>query len=303
MSHSPIFENLGTGVGLRSKFYGEFKNRHPKSVNWVEVVTENFMRWEKGNLARWPIKSLEYVSRELPVALHGVSMSLGSAEPLSKLYLRYLKEIVDKFDPLYVSDHLCWTGLNESNLHDLLPLPYTPDVADHVANKITQAQDFLGRQMMIENLSSYVTFKASEMEEWEFLTEVVTRADCGILLDINNVYVSSVNHQFDPKKYLDNIPHYRVGQIHLAGHSADDGYMIDTHDADVCPEVWDLYQYFVSRYGTRSTMIERDGNIPEWHEMEKEILLMTGKMNEASGAHPPNAERKNGKSFETSALF
>lgn len=297
MTHSPLFENLGTGVGLRPNFFGEFKNRHPESVNWVEVVSENFMRWEKGNLARWPVDSLEHVRRELPVAMHGVSMSLGSAEPTSPIYLKFLKEIVDIIQPIYVSDHLCWTGTSEANLHDLLPLPYTVEVAQHVADKIKRAQDYLGRRMMIENLSSYVEFKSSEMSEWEFISEVSNRADCGILFDINNVYVSSVNHKFDPKTYLDNVPHHRIGQIHLAGHTADDGFMIDTHDEDVCPEVWELYQYFVSNYGARSTMIERDGNIPEWKVMEKEILLLTEKTQKSV------AREVYEKSFQTPATF
>lgn len=297
MSKSPLFENLGTGVGLRSQFFEEFRNQHPSSVNWVEVISENYMRWEKGNLARWPVENLLTVRNELPVGMHGVSMSLGSAEELSPIYLKLLKEVVDLVQPVYVSDHLCWTGLSETNLHDLLPLPYTQEVIEHVARKIEQAQNYLGRRMMIENLSSYVTFKSSEMEEWEFLTEITNLSDCGILLDINNVYVSSVNHNFDPKKYLDNVPHHRVGQIHLAGHAADDGFMIDTHDSDVCPEVWQLFEYYISRYGSRSTMIERDGNIPEWQEMEKEVLMITEKTERAS------RKKSDEKPIETSAIL
>lgn len=173
---------------------------------------------------------------------------------------------------MWFSDHLCWSGVNGEILHDLYPLPYTKDVIQHVVDKIKQTQDFMGTRMLIENLSSYVDFKISEMSEWEFITEIATRADCGLLLDVNNVYVSSVNHNFDPKKYIDHIPSHRIGQIHLAGHSVEEGYLIDTHDAPVCQEVWDLYQYTLKKKGTFSSMIERDGNIPEWQVLENELL-------------------------------
>jgi uncharacterized protein (UPF0276 family) len=230
------------------------------------------MRWQSGFLPGPPLRNLEKVRRHLPVHLHGVAMSLGSADPLNWNYLQRLKELIDRIQPEIVSDHLCWTGVDGENLHDLLPLPYTEEAITRVADKIIRVQDFLKKRILIENLSSYVTFKHSEMTEWEFIGEIVSRADCGILLDINNVFVSSVNHGFAAKDYLSKLPHERIGQIHLAGHSVqDDGLLIDTHDSSVCDNVWSLYAWYTGRFGVRSTMIERDENIPEWTDLECEV--------------------------------
>jgi uncharacterized protein (UPF0276 family) len=182
-----------------------------------------------------------------------------------------VKELAERVEPAWISDHLCWTGVNGINMHDLLPLPYTTQAIEHVVSQINQVQDFLGRQLLIENVSSYLTYKQSEMTEWEFLSEIVKRADCFILLDVNNIYVSSVNHAFNPHDYLNGIDSKRVRQIHLAGHSNQGEYIIDTHDAPVIQPVWDLYAEALQRFGAVSTMIERDGNIPELEELLREV--------------------------------
>lgn len=268
-----MFKNLGHGVGLRPPHFSKFLTTPPSSIQWVEVVSENYLRWENGIWPSQPIRHLERVRERIPVNLHGVSMSIGTASDLNFDYLKRLKELIDRIEPELVSDHLCWTGIDNQNLHDLLPLPYTKETIDWVVGKILQTQDFLGRRILIENLSSYAEFKASEMPEWEFLSEIARRADCGILLDINNIFVSGSNHGFNPLEYLRGIPHDRVGQIHLAGHSVEsDGFLIDTHDAPVCDEVWTLFEWYAERYPSRSTMIERDANIPDWADLEMEVL-------------------------------
>lgn len=265
------FGELGVGVGLRSPHYAEVQKQKPKSISWVEVISENFMAWENQEIGE-AHQILLNVRKDYPVMLHGVSLSIGSADQLNKNYLNRLKQLIDIVQPSLVSDHLCWTGVDGKNLHDLLPVPYTEEALEHISQKIDAVQNFLGRKILIENASSYLEFQASEMSEWDFLSELSRRADCGILLDINNVYVSSINHNFDAKKYLQNIPIHRVGQIHLAGHSQVDGHLIDTHDEPVCDEVWDLFRWFTGKYGQFSTMIERDGNIPSWKELEYELL-------------------------------
>lgn len=203
--------------------------------------------------------------------MHGVSLSLGSTDPLSQTYLKSLKKLTDQVQPLWISDHLSWTSYEGQHLHDLLPLPYTEEAIRHVVERIKQVQDFIGERILLENLSSYVEFESSEMPEWQFLSEIAHRADCGILLDVNNVYVSSRNHGFDPIQYLENIPLERVGQIHLAGHSVVGKYLIDTHDAPVCPEVWELYRWTTQNLGAVTTMIERDKNIPALGDLIKEL--------------------------------
>lgn len=271
-----MFKNLGAGVGLRPIHYAHFMEAPPPTVKWVEVISENFMRWQDDRLPARPLRNLEKIRSQLPVHLHGVSMSIGSSDNLNFDYLKRLKELTDRIQPEIVSDHLCWTGVDGQNLHDLLPLPYTQETIDWVVEKILRIQDFLGRRILIENLSSYAEFKISEMPEWQFLKEIVTRADCGLLLDINNIYVSSVNHNFNPLDYLREIPHERVGQIHLAGHSVeDDGFLIDTHDALICDDVWTLFEWYCERHSAKSTMIERDDNIPDWRELEMEIVKMS----------------------------
>ena len=257
-------------MGLRPPHYPQFLTGRPSSVGWVEVITENFLDWTDRPAGR-AVQTLERIRSNVPVALHGVSMSIGSAEPLNSHYMDRLKILIRRIDPIWVSDHLCWTGVDGENLHDLLPLPYTEEALDLVVRKIGRVQDELGRRVMIENVSSYLEYEVSQMTEWEFVREVVSRADCGLLLDINNIYVSSVNHGFDPIEYLRGIPRDRIGQIHLAGHSNQGGYLIDTHDAPICDEVWELYRWAARNLRPVSTMVERDAQIPEWSELESEL--------------------------------
>jgi len=203
--------------------------------------------------------------------MHGVSLSIGSTDPLDLEYLKQLKTLAARVDPAWISDHLCWTGVHGRNVHDLLPLPYTEETVEHVAARIRTVQDFLGRRILIENVSSYVNFAGSHMSEWEFVTAVSERADCLLLLDVNNIYVSSVNHEFDPRDYLNGIPGARVQQIHIAGHEDHGDYIIDTHDHPVTDPVWKLYADAVRRFGPVSTMIERDDNIPPLDELVAEL--------------------------------
>lgn len=248
---------LGFGLGLRKEHYRAILNERP-DVDWFEVLSENYLI--PGGK---PLYYLDEIHRHYPMVLHGVSLSIGSVDPLNSDYLRQLKALAERVDAQWISDHLCWTGVEQVNAHDLLPLPYTEEAIEHVAARIRQVQDVLGRQILIENVSSYLSYKHSVLPEWEFLTEVVTRADCLILLDVNNIYVSAVNHEFDPLQYLQHIPVQRVQQFHLAGHSNEGDYIIDTHDHPVADPVWRLYEQAVARFGRVSTMIERDDHIPE----------------------------------------
>lgn len=260
---------LGFGLGLRPTHYEQVLDQLP-AVDWFEVISENYM--VPGGK---PLSYLERVRAHYPVVMHGVSMSLGSADPLDRRYLRELRELVERVQPEWVSDHLCWTGVDAHNAHDLLPLPYTEAAARHVADRIAQVQDFLGRRLLLENLSSYVTFEESEMSEWEFIRVIAERADCLLLLDVNNVYVSACNHGYQAADFFAGIPMERVWQIHLAGHShsADGQLLIDTHDQPVCDPVWALYQSVVERHGPINTMIERDGNIPPFDELYAELQI------------------------------
>lgn len=280
----PLFKDLGVGVGLRPAHRPLFLETPPDSVSWVEVISENYMSWEKEGLGK-SFQSLIQIRKNYPVALHGVSLNLGSIDKVDPHYIARLKQLIDHIEPALVSDHLSWTGINGESLHDLLPLPYTTEALTHITSKIDQVQNYLGRRILIENPSSYLEFSSSEMSEVEFLLELFNKTDCGLLLDINNIYVSSVNHGFEPKDYLKRIPKQRIGQIHLAGHSNQGGYLIDTHDAPICPEVWELFRYSVELFGTKSTMIERDGHIPEWNEMETELLKIGALQNEALKSH------------------
>lgn len=274
-----FFKDLGTGVGLRPTHYSNFLETSPSSVSWAEVISENFMAWPSKDGLQFgrAFQNLQKVRENLPIALHGVSMNLGSCDRLNPDYLKNLKDLADKIEPAIISDHLCWTGVNGRNVHDLLPVPYTEESLNLIAEKIDFVQNFLGRRILIENPSSYLEFSQSEMSEEDFISALAIKADCGLLLDINNVFVSSVNHNFDPYTYLKRVPKERVGQIHLAGHSVmKGGYLIDTHDAPICEEVWNLYRWFVTESGLMSTMVERDDNIPEWEELEKEVLKIKG---------------------------
>jgi uncharacterized protein (UPF0276 family) len=264
------FPDLGVGVGLRTPHFARFQRSVPSSIHWVEVISENYMSWNGESLGP-PCKTLNKVRENVPVCLHGVSLSIGSTDPINLKYLAALQELIKQIEPAWVSDHLCWTSVDGQNLHDLMPMPYTEEALNWIAKRILQTQERLGRRLLIENVSHYLQYESSELTEWEFLSEVSKRADCGILLDINNVYVNSVNQNFDPLKYLHGIPWERVGQIHLAGHTDMGEYLIDTHDAPICPEVWNLYCYVTQHLGRVSTMIERDANIPAWEELETEL--------------------------------
>jgi uncharacterized protein len=256
---------LGFGLGLRPAHYETILNESP-AVDWFEIISENYL--VPGGK---PIHYLERVRARYPLVMHGVSLSVGSLDPLDRKYLRQLKALADRVEPAWISDHLCWTGVGGVNAHDLLPLPYTEEAINHVVARLSEVQDFLGRRILIENVSSYVTYPESEMTEWEFLREIVERADCRILLDINNIYVSSFNHEFDPRTYLEAIPVERVWQFHLAGHRNHVDYIIDTHDEPVIDPVWELYAQAVRRFGRVSTMIERDDNIPPLTELIAEL--------------------------------
>lgn len=217
------------------------------------------------------LERLLQVRKDFPITLHGVSLSIGSTDRLDQNYLNRLKRLIGIVDPLWVSDHLCWTGVGGENIHDLLPLPYTREAIRHVTDRICRVQDFLGRRLTIENVSSYVAFSHSRMTEWEFLNEICERADCDILLDVNNIFVSAVNHGFDPMEYLRAIPGKRVRQFHLAGHANKGHYRIDTHDRDVCEDVWRLYAEAVKLYGAVPVILERDGNIPPLKDLIQEL--------------------------------
>jgi uncharacterized protein len=254
----PRFPPLGFGLGLRPVHYEALLDTPAPDVSWLEVLTENYLI--PGGR---PLHFLERLRERYPLVMHGVSLSIGSADELNVPYLHEVRALADRFEARWVSDHLCWTGVEGINLHDLMPLPYTEAMVQHVAQRVAAVQDILGRRMLIENVSSYITYTRSEMTEWEFLSEIAQRADCLLLLDVNNIYVSSINHEFDPLDYLNGVPRHRVQQFHLAGHSNEGDYLIDTHDAPVCEAVWQLYARAVERFGVVSTMIERDADIPE----------------------------------------
>lgn len=257
----------GFGIGLRPPHYESFLTSNVP-VDFVEVISENFMI-EGGR----PRNILDRVRERYRVALHGVSMSVGSADGLDHDYLRRLKALVDHIDPLFVSDHLCWTRTEGFNSHDLLPLPYTAEALDLVCANIDHAQDVLQRQMLIENPSSYIQYMSDSTTEWEFLNAMCQRTGCALLLDVNNVYVSAVNHGFDPIAYIDGVPPDRVKQIHLAGHSVGRHRLIDTHDCPVPEPVWSLYKHARRRITSVATMIERDDDIPPLAELLAELSM------------------------------
>jgi uncharacterized protein (UPF0276 family) len=261
----------GFGLGLRPPHYEALLNEgsgRTRGIDWLEVVTENYV--VPGGK---PLDMLERIRARYPLVMHGVSMSIGSTDPLDLEYLNAVRALSRRIEPAWISDHLCWTGIGGRNLHDLLPLPYNEEALKHVVDRVGQVQDALGRQLLLENVSSYLTFQESDMSEWDFLSEVAERADCAILLDINNIYVSSVNHGFDPEAYLHAIPKRRVRQFHLAGHSDAGGHLIDTHDHPIVPAVWNLYARAVEIFGEVPTMIERDDNIPPLSELVMELDL------------------------------
>jgi uncharacterized protein (UPF0276 family) len=265
---SPGASFLGVGVGLRPKHYPcILAETDPRAlgVDFFEALSENYM--VPGGR---PLRVLSEVAARFPIVLHGVSLNIGSADPLNEDYLAELKALSQRFEPAIVSDHLCWTGVHGRNLHDLVPLPFTEATLCYVADRVRRVQDHLGRRLALENVSSYFAYTTNAMPEWEFMAGIAERADCGILLDVNNIFVSAHNHGFDPLEYLSGIPSERVFQIHLAGHSQAGELLIDTHDHPVRDEVWSLYEAALRRTGPVSTLIEWDDQIPEFHELAAE---------------------------------
>jgi uncharacterized protein len=261
-----LFPDLGFGLGLRREHYRDVVEGRAQGVGWFEVISENFMV-AGGN----PRRVLENVRRDFPIVLHGVSLSIGSADPLDGAYLDQLDALARAVEPAWISDHLCWGTAHGFNAHDLLPVPYTAAMLSHVVDRVQAVQERLGRRILLENPSSYFAYREAEMGEAEFIAELARRADCGILLDVNNVFVSAHNQGFDAQAYLAALPAERIGQIHLAGHSVDGALLIDTHDALVRDEVWALYGQAVARFGARATMIEWDADVPPLDQLTAEL--------------------------------
>lgn len=258
--------NLGLGLGLRSQHFEHILEKNP-AVDWFEVISENFMD-SHGR----PRHILHQIAEKYPVVMHGVSMSIGSTDPLNFDYLKSLKQLASEVKPAWISDHLCWTGVLTTNSHDLLPLPLNDESLKHVCNRIKQVQDYLERSLIVENPSTYASFNNSTLPEWEFLRIMTEETGCGLLLDVNNVYVSSFNNDFDPVEYINGIPHDKVVQMHLAGHQNCGNYIIDTHDREVNNQVWKLFQMAYQLSGEASILLEWDGNIPTFEVYHSELL-------------------------------
>jgi uncharacterized protein (UPF0276 family) len=279
-----MWPTLGFGVGLRAEHYDVVLGGTGPRVDWFEAITENYL-----DTYGRPLAVLEAVRRDHPIALHGVALSIGSADPLSRRYLRRLGALVARIEPALVTDHLCWTGVGRRPLYDLLPLPYTEEVLAHVIERVRIVQDFLGTRIALENPSSYVGFRRSTMTEWDFLVAVAERADCGILLDVNNVYVSAHNHGFDPLTYIDAIPVERVAQIHLAGFTELGTYLFDTHSAPVHDDVWELFRHTARRTGLVPTLVEWDADIPPFDRLCAESARARQIATELHENHSPAA--------------
>ena len=262
-AEKPAF--LGFGLGLRAQHYDEILSGNP-SIDWFEVISENYMI-----PGGQPLRMLDRIRARYPLVMHGVSLSIASTAPPDFEYLGNLRDLARRLEPKWISDHLCWTGVHGKNLHDLLPFPYTREALDHVVSRVQLVQDFLGRAIVLENVSTYVQFNNSEMTEWEFLSELSRRSGCWLLFDVNNVYVSAFNHGYDPLTFLEGIPPDRVVQFHMAGHSHMGTHIVDTHDHPVCDDVWELYAAALKRFGWVSTIIERDDNIPPLQEIMVEV--------------------------------
>ncbi len=268
------YPNLGLGVGLRSVHFSHILEHQP-AVDWFEVISENFI--DSGGRPR---HVLQQIAERYPVVMHGVSLSIGSTDPLDFDYLAKLKRLAREVNARWISDHLCWTGVLGLNTHDLLPLPLTDETLRHVADRVRTVQDFLERPLVLENPSSYVTFAGSTMTEWEFLSQLAAETDCGLLLDVNNVYVSSVNHDFDPVEYIRNVPHQRIVQVHLAGHTNCRTHLLDTHDGEVINPVWELYRLAHQLTAGVSTLLEWDAKIPPFPVLHAEVLKARQHMDE-----------------------
>lgn len=260
------FTHWGIGVGLRIPHYSHILSKKPV-VDWFEIISENYM--VSGGR---PLHTLDQILEQYKVIQHGVALYFGSKEPYDRTQLRKLKELVRRTKTPFLSDHLCWGSVDGTYTHDLLPIPYTFEAVENTAERIRFVQDTLEVPICVENVSSYAEFHASTMTEWEFLSEVAEKADCGILLDVNNIYVSSLNHEFNPQNYLDGIDPSRVGQIHIAGHTKYEKYVLDTHDHPVCEPVWNLYQRAIALCGPTNTLLEWDAKIPSFEELHDEAL-------------------------------
>ncbi len=268
-----LLPSPGFGLGLRPSHYNEIVGTTPATsgIDWFEVLSENYL--VPGGK---PLAMLERIRQDYPLVMHGVSMSIGTPQGPSDEYLRALKKLMERVQPLWVSDHLCWTGVHGKNMHDLLPLPYTEQAVATVVRNVRRVQDYLERPLLLENVSSYLSFAADSFQEWDFVAAVAEESDSLLLLDVNNIYVSSVNHGYDPQAYLRAMPARRVQQIHLAGHSVQQGCIIDTHDQQVADPVWALYADALRRFGPVATMIERDDNIPPLPELAAELRQARG---------------------------
>jgi uncharacterized protein (UPF0276 family) len=256
---------LGFGLGLRPQHYPEIE-AGADGIDWFEIISENYM--VQGGP---PLRHLAKIRADYPMVMHGVSLSIGSTALLDHDYLAALKQLARRVEPEWISDHLCWTGIAGLNMHDLLPLPFTEEALDHVASRVDEVQEYLGRPILLENTSSYVTFTQSALHEWEFLAELTRRTGCQLLLDVNNVYVNSFNHGFDPRRFIDALPPSAVRQIHLAGHQNNGTHIVDTHDHPIVEPVWQLYAQAISKFGPIATMIERDDHIPPLAELVVEL--------------------------------
>ncbi len=255
----------GVGLGLRPAHYAVILSERPP-VPWFEVLIDNYFSPSP------ELEQLERVRRDYPVTFHGVGMSLGSSDPIDWDYLRRLKGLIRWFEPQHVSDHLCWTSVNGHYLHELMPLPYVDAAVRHVSERIERVQDFLGERILVENVSTYLEYQASELTEWEFLNRIAEACDCDVLLDVNNIFVSASNHRFDPITYLESIPIERVREIHLAGYEDQGTHLLDTHGEAVHEPVWRLYRRAIERLGPVPTLIERDNNIPPFEDLHAEAL-------------------------------
>jgi uncharacterized protein (UPF0276 family) len=256
---------LGFGLGLRPQHYEDILEGDP-NVDWFEVISENYM--VPGGQ---PLKILDRIRARYPIVMHGVSLSIASTAPINDRYLADLKALAKRYEPEFVSDHLCWTGVHGVNLHDLLPVPYTQEALDHVVSRVHHVQEYLGRAIAMENVSSYVQFSHSDMSEWEFIAELTKRTGCWLVFDVNNVFVSAFNHDFDAHEFIAGVPKDRIVQFHLAGHEHNMSHIVDTHDAIICDEVWELYRAALKHFGPVSAIIERDDHIPPLAELVDEL--------------------------------
>ncbi len=275
------YPHLGFGLGLRSVHF-EHILAHWPAVDWFEIIAENYL--DSGG---WSRHVLDRIAERYPIVMHGVSMSIGSSDPLDRVYLAKLKRLAGEIGAVWVSDHLCWTGVLGHTTHDLLPMPLTEESLRHVVRRIRTVQDILERPLVLENPSSYLTFTADTLTEWEFMAAMADEADCGLLLDVNNVYVSSVNHGFDPEQYIDAVPAERIVQFHLAGHTHCGTHIIDTHDASVIDRVWELYRRAYGRTQGAATLVEWDSKIPSFDRLHAEVL--TARRYATGHGDPPQA--------------